>query len=268
MASRTGSTQRILAPYHRPMNTEQALEILADVFVDRIDVATPSWSGQIALSFYDGAPVTAQMTIYRDDEMSSAAEQTVELLPSEVEIEADRYRAFAEGVRAGMGRHVAQCEGMTGPAEFFLSDLLRDPSLRNPADFATAVSDADAQARALAPIQLADFAKQHGLSPLTNEQTARHVWSVLRERATSDAAARALVDEGCVEAIPYLIVVLDSWVDRGFVQQPVWFLTGTNGHTLLGQLLEPLLRRTKEPELVRRVDGLAEAGLFDVETAE
>jgi len=78
------------------MNPEQALEILEEVFRERVDVAT---------------------------------EQRVQLLPSDVEVDAERYRAFAEGVRAGMGAHIALCEGMTGPAEFFLTDLLRDPSL-------------------------------------------------------------------------------------------------------------------------------------------
>jgi len=97
------------------------------------------------------------------------------------------------------------------------------------ADFAAAVSDDEAQARSLAPIQIGDFANKHDLTPLADEATRRHVWIIVREQATSDVAARG----------------------------------GTNGHVLLAQVLEPLLRRAKGHEIVRLLDGMAEAGLFD-----
>lgn len=244
------------------MNAERALEILAEVFLERVDASSPTWSAQVQLSFYDEPP-TARMTVYHGEEMGIVAEQPVTLLPSDTDIDADRYRAFAEGVRASVGAHVARYEGMTGPAEVVLTDLLRDPSLRTAADFGAAIADDDVQARVLGPIQVGDFARKHGLAPLADDVACRRVWSILREQGESDEAARGLSEAGSVETIPYLVALADAWVDSGFVNQPVWFLHQENGHCLLARLLEPLLRRTADPDLTRRVEGLAEAGLFD-----
>jgi hypothetical protein len=242
------------------MDEAAAKEILDDVFGDRVDIATPTWSGQVQL-WFSIAPSSASMHIYQGGEEHSGSNQPIALLPA-ADVDEDRYRAFAEGVRAGMGAHIARYEGWTSPREFFLVDLLRDPSLRSAADFAEAVDREDVQTRSLAPIQLGDFAAAHGLAVLTDEAAARHVWTVFSESRAGVAAARALVDDDVRAAIPYIVAKLEHWVERGYAYQAEWIVDGANGHAQLARILERLLRRTTDPELVRRIDALAEAGFF------
>lgn len=252
------------------MNTETALEILDEVFLERVDANTVEWTGQVQLSFYagdDDGPAMATMTIYQDDEPGSSAQQTVALLPAGGDVDPERYRAFAEGVRAGMGWQVARYEGMTGPAEFFQVDLLRDPSLRTAADFARAVADDEVNASVLAPIQIGDFAATHDLPAITDARTARLLWALLREQSDAIASAQALTDEARVEAIPHLIVLIERWVERGYIFQGEWFIEGRNGHRAIARSVESLLRRAQSPELSRRIDDLTVAGSFNEDLA-
>ena len=252
------------------MNTETALEILSDVFGDLVDAAAPDWNGQVRLSFYEGYEgelATATMTIYHGDEMGSSAQQPVALLPAGLVVEPERYRAFAEGVRTSMGGQIARYEGMTGPAEFFQVDLLRDASLQTAADFARAVADDEAGARALAPIQVGDFAAKHDLPAIADARTCRLIWDLMREQACALSSARALSDEARDEAIPHLVALLEGWVERGYTFQGEWFLEGRNAHLAIAQSLETLLGHARSPELVQRIEGLAEAGCFRAEFA-
>ncbi|WP_434419469.1 hypothetical protein [Nannocystis pusilla] len=244
------------------MDTTSAREILDDVFSERVEAATPTWSAHVQLSFYDGEPATAVMALYHDGEPGMRAEQPVVLVPHGAEVTPERYRAFAEGVRESMGFQIAQYEGMTGPAEFFQSDLLRDPALQTAADFARAVRDDEVGAQVLAPIQMGDFAEKHGLPAIADSVTCRLVWDLLREQAHAEASARRLAHEGRVEAVPHLVALLEHWVERGYTFQGEWFVEGQNAHLACTRQLESLLRRAEEPEIRRRVGELAEAGCF------
>ncbi|MDC0671985.1 hypothetical protein [Nannocystis radixulma] len=248
------------------MDPATALEILDAVFSERVEAATPTWSALVQLSFYDGEPATAIMAVfYHDGELGIQAEQPVVLVPCGVEVTPERYRAFAEGVRESMGFQIARYEGMTGPAEFFLSDLLRDTALQTAADFARAVRDDEVGARVLSPIQVGDFAAKHGLPMIADSVTCRLVWDLLREQAHAEASSRRLAKEGRVEAVPHLVALVEHWVERGYIFQGQWFVGGRNAHLACTRQLESLLRRAEGPEMRRRVGELAEAGCFEAD---
>ncbi|WAS95828.1 hypothetical protein [Nannocystis punicea] len=247
------------------MDSATALEILHDVFSERVEAAVSSWSALVQLSFYDGEPATAVMALYQDDELGMRAEQPVVLVPRGAGVTPERYRAFAEGVRESMGFQIARYEGMTGPAEFFLSDLLRDPALQTAADFARALRDDEVAARVLSPIQVGDFAEKHALPTIADAVTCRLVWDLLREQAHAEASARRLAEEGRVEAVPHLVALVEHWVERGYTYQGQWFVEGINAHLACTRQLESLLRRAEGPEVRRRVGALAEAGCFEAD---
>ncbi|MFZ6180903.1 hypothetical protein [Nannocystis pusilla] len=247
------------------MDLATAREILDDVFSERVEATTPTWSALVRLSFHDGEPATAVMALYQDDELGMQAEQPVVLVPRGAEVTPERYRAFAEGVRESMGFQIARYEGMTGPAEFFQSDLLRDTALQTTGDFARAVRDDEVGARVLSPIQVGDFAAEHGLPAIADAVTCRLVWDLLREQAHAEASSRRLAQQGRVEAVPHLVALVEHWVERGYIFEAQWFVGGRNGHLACTLQLEPLLRRAEDPELQRRVDELAEAGCFEAD---
>lgn len=248
------------------VNAEEAAQILQEELGDYIPVQSPDWEGRVlvGVSLYppsETADVT--LTYFEGEAIVSMAQQPVAVLPPDTEVEVERYRAFARGIRKAAPARIARFGRDTSPRDLIEPQLLRASELQDAAAFAEVIADDEARSRVLSVIGMADFAREHDLPPLEATH-ALNVWRLQSDEA--DAAlsgARALAASEVPETIPYVLVVLERWADDDVVGFPIWWdLEGRNLHLVLASIVEPLVSGSADPAQRKRVVSLFERGLL------